>query len=140
MSFEELVPLRGAHTRSAGVTASWRRTRQDGPRLLGLTLGAEVCSRMRLTRGKRVRAERDAILNRIRLFTDNDAGWKPAWNTHKTLTNSCTVYLPLPDILLHENKPAQGVKFEYIEGGIEVRLPPWSAMPGVVKVPMKVVG
>lgn len=140
MSFEALVPRRGAHTRSAGVTAAWRPTRQNGPRVLALTLGAEVCSRMRLARGKWVRAEREPILNRMRLYTDDESGWKPSWNTHKTLTNSCTVYLPLPDVALHENKPAQGVKFEYIAGGIEIRLPSWIGAQGLIKVPMKAVG
>lgn len=138
MSFEELKPRRGAHTRSAGVSVSWRTTRPGHARVLVVTLGAEVCDRIGLRTGYRLKAERDVIINKLRLFSDEHQGWKPAWKGSKNTSTRCaSVHLPLPDVDLNEAMPAQSVKFEYIKGGVEVRLPSWLAPPGFIKVPMR---
>ena len=139
MSYEELKPRRGAHTRSAGVSVSWRTNRPGHGNLLIITLGSEVCDRIGLHQGWRLRAEREVTLNRMRLLVDEHQGWKPAWKGSKHTTTRCaSLHLPLLDVLLDESKPAQGVKFEYIKGGVEVRLPSWLAPPGFIKVPMRV--
>jgi hypothetical protein len=138
MAFEELVPRRGAHTRSAGVTVAWRKARGNTTNLLVVTLGSEVCDLLGLKLGLRMRAERDVILNRLRLHVDAEAGWKPAWKGSKVGPARCaSMLLPLPDVNLSEAKPAQAVSFEFIKGGIDLRLPSWVAAPGFIKVPMR---
>ena len=135
MAYEELVPRRGAHTRSASVSVAWRKARTGG-NLLVITLGAEVCEQINLKQGMTVRVERETTLNRMRLYAFKENGWKPAWKSSKARATWCaSLLLPLPDVVLAQPKPAQAVRFEYIEGGLEVRLPPWVAPAGFIKVP-----
>lgn len=130
----ETIPLRGG-----SVSASWRFPGGQGAgRQLCLTISSGLCEAIGLRPGRRVVVQRDRSAGKIRLTVVDEPvsgarnpRWKPS-----ARANVCTLWVPLLDVEVAENKPAKSAQHEIAaDGSLVIRLPSW-ALPagGFVKV------
>lgn len=120
----ETIPLRGA-----SVTVSWRVPGGRGcNRQLCITISSGVCEAIGLRRGGRVVVQRDRFAGKLRLLLADDkadGGRRPAWKRTKN-ADVAVVFVPLKDVTLDKNQPAQLVACEPKPGELVVRLPHWA--------------
>lgn len=130
----ETIPLRGG-----SVSASWRFPGGKGARRqLCLTISSGLCDAVGLAPGKRVVVQRDRVIGKLRLavVAEKVTGARcPRWKK-SAVADVAVLWVPLPDVVLRENRPAVSVQHEIAaDGALVIRLPSW-ALPagGFVKV------
>lgn len=131
MAWETVVREPGG--RSFGVTVSWRTPGGRATPALALSLGKETCRSLGLVKqakgqaAARVVVQRDRMAGKLRVVL---ATTEPPEHQRAVAWKSdgCTITVPLDDVKLTENKPAQDVRWEF-EGdrtALIVKLPPWA--------------
>lgn len=120
----ETVPMRGA-----SVSVSWRKPGGLGARFqLAITVASGVCAAMGLRPGLRVVPQRDRVAGKMRLLVtdqDVDGARRPTWKRSKR-AEVAAIFVPMPDVRLDTQKPAQNVAHEVAPGELIIRLPHWA--------------
>ncbi len=125
MTRETIEPRSGGRGGS-GVTCAWRKVSDRTGKVLVVTLSTKVCERIGLSRGLRLRAERDRMKGMLFLTVDPVAGWKPAWKATTTSLCACA-HIPLDDVQT-DRRAAQDVVWAFGQDGmsVEIKLPHWA--------------
>lgn len=128
----EIIP-REPGGRSFGVTVSWRTLGGRKNPAMAVSLGRETCRALGLVKqskgehAQRVCVQRDRMAGKLRVFLATDEPVEHqravAWKD-----KGCTITVPLDDVKLAEDKPAQDVRWSIEDGGaaLVVKLPHWA--------------
>ena len=129
MSWERVVtPPRSADH----VAVSWRIPGGRATPMLALSLGRSICEQLGLEKnGKgapvpRVLVERDRMSGKLRVKSAPAGVGKMESRHVAWKERACTIGVPMADVKLEGNKPAQSVSWSLEDGWLVVKLPHWA--------------